>query len=148
MEIALAHVDSTDKLPDGPEQFYYQAGGYVLLRIVRDGDTFAVMTATASEERPYKPYVFEPPSDRPPLFANPDGSPAFPAGPAPEPLHPRVFPDTDRLLAAAAPVPRPPSPPGPGVLRPLGAALPGRARRHRRLPDPGRRQRPGDRARA
>jgi hypothetical protein len=102
MEIALAHIDSTDKLPDGPEQFYYQAGGYVLLRIVRDGDTFAVMTATASEDRPYKPYVFEPPSDRSPLF--PDGLPAFPAGPAPEPLHPRVFPDTDRLLAAAAPV--------------------------------------------
>jgi len=96
----MAHIASTDKLPTDAEQFYFQSGGYVLLRIVRDGDKFSVLTATASEDHPYRPAQPRKPTRS--IFTNPDGTPFKPKQDREPPaVHPKAYPDRERLIAAA-----------------------------------------------
>lgn len=104
----MAMIASSEKLPGGPEQFYFMAGGYVLLRIARDGgrEEFSVMTATADESRPYVPATPRP--ERPSLFRDADGNPLTkrsPPKPRQEAVHPRAYPDLDKLVEAAREVP-------------------------------------------
>ncbi len=97
----MGHIASTDKLPGSDEQFYYQAGGYVLLRITRSKgeNSFSILTATASENHP-----FTPPSPRRRggvIFTNADGTPFRPKkikDPKQAPVHPRAYPDVDKLI--------------------------------------------------
>lgn len=97
----MAHIASTDKLPTDADQFYFQSGGYVLLRIVRDGDEFSVLTATASEDRPYRPAHPRPQVSKP-IFTDPDGTPFRPKQDREPPaVHPKAYPDKERLIEAA-----------------------------------------------
>lgn len=104
----MAMIASSRKLPGDPEQFYFMAGGYVLLRIARDGGerSFSVMTATADEAQPYVPPAPRP--EHPSIFRDADGNPfprKRPGKPQQGAVHPRAYPDLGKLVEAARQVP-------------------------------------------
>lgn len=112
----MAHMAPTSKMPNQKKQYYMQAGGYVLLRYVDEGDNYTVMTATAGEDLPY-----DPPPERPKgrsIFTGPDGMPLTPKKPvipAHGPIRVEAYPSLEKLIAAAE-----------MVLSPLGKIEPQR----------------------
>lgn len=104
----MAMIAKSEKLPGGPEQFYFMAGGYVLLRIARDGGErqFSVMTATADEAKPYIPPVERPEPKA--IFGVTGDSPSrgkARSKPRQEAVHPKAYPDLAKLIEAARQVP-------------------------------------------
>lgn len=107
----MAVIASSQKLPEDPEQFYFMSGGFVLLRIARDGGErqFSVMTATAGEARPYTPPRPRPQRPEGPIFLgkppeNHQPDKEQPA-PAPKPIQPKPYPDLRKLVEVARTVP-------------------------------------------
>jgi hypothetical protein len=99
----MAHISFTEKLPTDARQYYMQAGGFVLLRFVKDSESFSVMTATASEDKPHAPGP-EREHLRQVIFRRADGSPAIPLkpkAPVPEAMLAKVYPDAAALIGAA-----------------------------------------------
>ncbi|MFG6572188.1 hypothetical protein ACGYLO_11340 [Sulfitobacter sp. 1A13353] len=103
----MAHITTSAKMNGDDEQFYFQAGGYVLLRITRTPgvDSFSIMTATASEKVAHRPA--RKPRPKLEIFTKADGSTLrgkSKTDQAPSAKAPLAYPDTDRLIAAVASV--------------------------------------------
>jgi|Cruoilmetagenom7_1024161.scaffolds.fasta_scaffold00298_34 hypothetical protein len=103
----MAQMSTSTKMRDNDEQFYFHAGGYVLLCITRmaGSDNYSVMTATASENDAYRP--IRKPRPKLEISDKADGVPSLERlkrSDTAQQMSPKVYPDTGKLISAVASV--------------------------------------------